>query len=171
MFIEPNTAPCQAAFKNLNDFSDFYHLQSLCAASVEQALSDLARKCLLALFIGQMECVQLVAQFQTGLAMRRRLLILALLIIPFAVHADDSDSNPIAASIKWSVNKSIYYHYNGVVGFCDVMITMDHVGDYAIIKRVSSTGTHEYCNFIKKQIRKGQKYKYEFPEKLIQLSF
>lgn len=149
--------------------SDTIHNQ--CAASVEQALSDLARKRLLALFIDQMECVQLVAQYQIGLAMIKQLLPLALLTTPLAAHADDSDSNPIAAAIKWSVNKSIYYDYKGVVGFCDVMITMDHVGDYAIIKRVSSTGTYDYCNFIKRQIRKGQKYKYEFPEKLIQISF
>ncbi|RBM38909.1 hypothetical protein [Vibrio tarriae] len=103
--------------------------------------------------------------------MKKRLLTLAFVMMPFWASADDSDSNIVAAAIKWNVSTSIYHYYKGETGFCDVMVTMDHVGEYAIIKRVSSTGSYDYCNFIKKQIRKGQKYKYEHPEKLIQLSF
>ncbi|EGR1075999.1 hypothetical protein EFU42_08505 [Vibrio cholerae] len=103
--------------------------------------------------------------------MKKRLLTLAFVMMPFGVHADDSDSNIVAAAIKWNVSTSLYRYQKGDTDFCEVMVTMDHVGEYAIIKRVSSTGSHDYCNFIKKQIRKGQKYKYEHPEKLIQLSF
>lgn len=118
-----------------------------------------------------MEYAQLVSQYQTGLAMIKQLLPLALLTTPLAAHADDSDSNRVAAAIKYSVNSAIHFDYSGTVGFCDVMITMHHSGDYAIVKQVSSTGSREYCDFIKKQIRRGQKYRYDYPEKLIQLSF
>lgn len=92
-------------------------------------------------------------------------------LIPFKSNADDSDGNKVAAYIKYSVTNDIRYGYEGDSGFCDVMINMGHKNGYAIIKRVSTKGNSKLCRFIKGQLKKGSRYRYDHPEKLIQLDF
>ncbi|BDU37182.1 hypothetical protein [Vibrio nigripulchritudo] len=103
--------------------------------------------------------------------MKKTIIVLVLMSLSFALRADDSDNNRVAAQIKYQVEWAIKHYYDGSYGFCDVMITMRHKGRHAIVKKVSHTGSREYCSFIKKQIRKGSKYRYDVEEKLIQLSF
>ncbi|MEE3876766.1 hypothetical protein [Vibrio sp. YYF0003] len=97
------------------------------------------------------------------------ILLLSALALPSMAYADDSSGNKVAATIKENLIRSIRYNYEGNSGFCDVMVKMDHVKHYAIIKRVSTTGDGKLCRFIKTRLKKGSKYRYDHPEKLIHI--
>ncbi len=97
------------------------------------------------------------------------ILLLSTLLLPSMSIADDSSGNKVAAYIKGRLIAEIRAYYQGSSGFCDVMIKMDHKNAYAIIKRVSTTGDSKLCGFIKTRLKKGSKYRYDYPEKLIQI--
>ncbi|EJC1076383.1 hypothetical protein Q6U62_000270 [Vibrio parahaemolyticus] len=96
------------------------------------------------------------------------LILSALALLNIAV-ADDSAGNKVAAEIKYNLIRSIRYNYDGGSGFCDVMVKMDHKNAYATVKRVSTTGDGKLCRFIKTRLKKGSKYRYDHPEKLIHI--
>lgn len=91
--------------------------------------------------------------------------ILILSIVSISTYADDSDTNLIAKKLKAKISRAIYD--SGDVGYCDLFIEMTHTDSIAIVKRVTSSGDFRICKVAKAKIKKGQRFKYEQPEKYI----
>ncbi|EGQ8608117.1 hypothetical protein Q9X98_003221 [Vibrio parahaemolyticus] len=98
-----------------------------------------------------------------------RILLLSVFFLPSLLFADDSSGNKVAATIKHRLILDIRHYYDGDSGFCDLMINMEHKNAYAVVKRVATTGDSKLCSFIKSRVKKGAKYRYDHPEKLIQI--
>lgn len=103
--------------------------------------------------------------------MFRIIMLCAFISLPFKLVADDADGNRVAAYIKERLISDIRYRYDGNGGFCNVMIKMNHKNGYAILEKVSTTGNSELCQFLKGRLVKGSRYRYDYPENLIQLDF
>ncbi|MBD1556830.1 hypothetical protein HC752_07760 [Vibrio sp. S9_S30] len=97
----------------------------------------------------------------------RILLLVSCLVTP--VYADDSQTNNVAAKIKAKVEKVIRNYKKPLQGYCNYMIEMEHKGKYAYIKRVSYTGDRKICKLGRRGIKKGMRFKYHVPEKLIRI--
>ncbi len=95
--------------------------------------------------------------------------LITALLLPGLASADDASGNRVAAYIKENLIWQTWKYYDGDSGFCDLMIKMNHKNGYAIIQRVSTTGDSKLCRFLKSKLRKGSKYRYDHPEKLIQI--
>jgi len=98
--------------------------------------------------------------------MTRNLLILSTLM-SFSVYADDTEVNPLASKIKSKIDKQLSKH--NLSGYCDLFIEMAHKENFAVIKRVTSTGDYQLCKASKKIVRKGHRYNYSLTEKYIRL--
>ncbi|WP_394125485.1 hypothetical protein [Vibrio hepatarius] len=98
--------------------------------------------------------------------MTRNLLIFSI-VMSFVVYADDTEINPLASKIKSKIDKQLS-KYN-LSGYCDLFIEMAHKENFAVIKRVTSTGDHKLCKASKQIVRKGHRYEYSLTEKYIRL--
>ncbi|GLQ70735.1 hypothetical protein [Vibrio penaeicida] len=97
----------------------------------------------------------------------RMLLLIGCLVAP--AHADDSQTNKVAAKIKAKIERAIRKHKKPLQGYCNYMIEMEHKGKYAYIKRVRHAGDKKICKVGSRGIKKGMRFKYHVPEKLIRI--
>ncbi|OXX55303.1 hypothetical protein B9J80_05740 [Vibrio sp. V12_P9A6T4] len=97
--------------------------------------------------------------------------IISLVIVVFCSkgYADDSESNPVAKSIKQQTLKALKKYRSKLDGYCDVMIEMKHVQSYAEIVGVGTNGDYQICAKAKSKIKIGKKFKYKVPEKYIRI--
>lgn len=94
--------------------------------------------------------------------------IIQLLLISAPVFAiDDAAYNPIAKKLKKRVVKALSKHE--VTGYCDIFVELVHDERYAKVKRVRGTGDHRVCKIGKKAIKRGERFRYKYPEKFIRV--
>lgn len=99
--------------------------------------------------------------------MKPHLLIFLTLFSASSIAIDDAKRNPIAKKIKQRVVKELSKQQ--LDGYCDLFIEFSHDDRYAKVKKVRGTGDHKICKVGKKAIKRGQRFKYQQPEKYIRI--
>lgn len=99
--------------------------------------------------------------------MKPHLLIFLTLFSASSVAIDDAERNSIAKKLKQRVVKEL--SKQELEGYCDLFIELSHDDRYAKVKKVRGTGDHKVCQVGKKVIKRGQRFKYQQPEKYIRI--
>lgn len=99
--------------------------------------------------------------------MKSNLLIVLTLFSASSIAIDDAERNSIAKKLKQRVVKEL--SKQELEGYCDLFIEFSHDDRYAKVKKVRGTGDHKVCKVGKKAIKRGQRFKYQQPEKYIRI--
>ena len=99
--------------------------------------------------------------------MKLHLFIFLTLFSASSIAIDDADHNSIAKKLKQRVAKEL--SKQELEGYCDLFIELSHDERYAKVKKVRGTGDHKVCKVGKKVIKRGQRFKYQQPEKYIRI--
>ncbi len=99
--------------------------------------------------------------------MKSHLLIFLTLFSASSIAIDDAERNSIAKKLKQRVVKEL--SKQELEGYCDLFIEFSHDDRYAKVKKVRGTGDHKVCKAVKKIIKRGQRFKYQQPEKYIRI--